>query len=284
MNIKDFSDAELNGRVSYSTWRKNASSMTTTANAWYDLTYIYGTNNFNYNTTPLTSKVLRYSTHGGMNVGPNITTNKYLRSTTIISVTTAPITFILCDYLMYYPFVQENTFSAQTMINSQVLSRYVDGIGVKIMAVSYSNNRNGNATFVVNYTNELGISGRTASGLTNTAIGFGNIITSTSVVASSIYVGSYGPFLTLQDLDKGVRSIQGVRMNNIDIGTFNLILVKPLAETQIRGIDAPVEKDYFLETGTAPEIKNDACLDWICLPTASIASNILIGDIKTIWT
>jgi hypothetical protein len=61
-------------------------------------------------------------------------------------------------------------------------------------------------------------------------------------------------------------------------------LVKPLAQTQIRGFDAPVEKDYFLDNGLLmPVIEDDAYLNWLVLPQGSLSAVPFHGYIKVIW-
>lgn len=50
--------------------------------------------------------------------------------------TALPITLTLCDYLMYYPLIDEGTTDEQFMINSENLPRYETGAGVQVMAVS----------------------------------------------------------------------------------------------------------------------------------------------------
>ena len=84
--------------------------------------------------------------------------------------------------------------------------------------------------------------------------------------------------------DTGVRSIESVTMNGADVGLFTLVLVKPLAQLQWRGTDAPVEVDYFLDFAQAPRIVDDAYLSFLVCPGNSISSGVAIqGDITTVW-
>lgn len=52
------------------------------------------------------------------------------------AATALPMTLTLMDYLMYYPLIDEGTTDEQFMINTTPLTRYTDGAGVQIMAVS----------------------------------------------------------------------------------------------------------------------------------------------------
>ncbi|WP_196299640.1 hypothetical protein, partial [Streptococcus pneumoniae] len=81
----------------------------------------------------------------------------------------------------------------------------------------------------------------------------------------------------------GVRSIESVTMLSATDGLFSLVLVKPLAYTMIRGIDAPVEKDFLLCQEQLPKVIDDAYLNWVVLPQGTLAATALIGDTKVIW-
>jgi hypothetical protein len=59
--------------------------------------------------------------------------------------------------------------------------------------------------------------------------------------------------------------------------------VKPIARHTIRGIDAPVERDHFMEMSTIPTIADDAYLNLISLPVATLAAAPIHGYIKTCW-
>lgn len=60
-------------------------------------------------------------------------------------------------------------------------------------------------------------------------------------------------------------------MLGADVGLFTLILVKPIAQTQIKEQTAPVEKDYLLESSDVPIIKDDAYLSWLTCPQGSLS-------------
>jgi hypothetical protein len=60
-----------------------------------------------------------------------------------------------------------------------------------------------------------------------------------------------------------------------------LIIVKPLAQFSIRGIDAPVEVDYLKDFPVMPQIQDDAYLSFLCLPQGSLSGVQIIGSIKT---
>jgi hypothetical protein len=106
----------------------------------------------------------------------------------------------------------------------------------------------------------------------------GSIVTSDRAIALAA-----GPFIPLQTGDTGVRSIESVTMLGADVGLFTLVLVKPLCQMQIRGIDAPVEIDLFKDFAQCPTVIDNAYLNFICCPAGSLAGTPIYGDIKLVW-
>lgn len=281
-NIKQMVDAELEGRMRYYTWRK-VPSQTTTARTWFDLTMSPGNPppKYWFDAPPGIAKAVSQSTDGGLFHGANVSPqSKYLRVvTTSASVATAlPMPMILCDYLLYYPSLDDSVTDAQTLDNTVTLPRYTDGKGVQIIAVSVAG-RTGGQSFYCTYTNSDGVAGRTSQTVRqNSSAAIGTVVTS-----AGAGVNSANPFIGLESGDQGVRSIESVTMLGADVGLFALILVKPLAYTQIRGIDAPYEKDLFILGNELPKIEDDAFLSFLCSPFGTLASTPLIGNLKVIW-
>jgi hypothetical protein len=282
VNTKQLIDAELEGRVRQYTWRKTP-SQASTAGIWFDTSMSPGNPPAQYFIGGiLSATVLARSTDGGLYHGANVTPyKKYLRSVTSMTstATALPLPMILCDYLMVYPFVDMSLTDQQDMINTNVLTRYTDGVGVQVMAV-LTNAGVGGQSFFFTYTNSDGVSGRTSKTTTmNAATAIGSIVTSS--ISSVDQSGN--PFVGLQDGDEGVQSIQSVTMLGADVGLFALVLVKPLLWTAINETTAPYEKDALLVGGDIPRIYDDAFLAYLVLPRGTLAATALVGDIKVIW-
>lgn len=282
-NIKEYVDAELDGKSRIYSWRKSP-TQTTTAGLWFDMSMSPGNPVPQYYAaSPTVAVQMKQSTDGGLFHGATTGTTKYLKSMISMSksATGLPMPMILCDYLLYYPFIDEGTTDPQSMTNSVTLPRYTDGKGVQVMAVSVAG-RTGGQTFNFTYTNQDGVAGRTSQTvIQNTATAIGTIVTSavTPVATSS------GPFIGLQRGDTGVRSIESVQMiSGPDVGLFTLVLVKPLITSQILEQTAPVEESLFTEKGSVPEIKDDAYLNWICMPNGSLSGVSFFGTITTNFT
>ena len=283
-SFKSIVDADTAGATRISTWRKRP-SQTTDTGFWFDLSLSPGNPNPQYYAAaPLFAQVLSQSSGGlfhGANVAP---ATKVLRKIMAFSTAAAlsPMPMILLDYLMYYPFIDEGTNDQQDFDNTQTLTRYTDGNGVQIMPVVVAAGGGGaGVSFICTYTNHLGVAGRITRPV--------NLTTQTvsGTVASSALnvVGCNGPFIPLQDGDSGVRSIQSITFtNNVDVGLISLVLVKPLAQMSIRGVDAPVEIDYLIDTAQLPEIKDNAYLNFICHPGGNLANVQIHGTIEITWS
>lgn len=281
-NVKQMVDSELEGRVRRYAWRKTP-SQATTAGYWFDLSMSPGNPppKYWFDAPPGAAKAVSQSADGGIFHGANVTPQtQYLRLMTALTttVTALPMNMVLCDYLLYYPSCDDSTTDPQLLDNTITLPRYTDGKGVQVIAVSVAG-RTGGQSFNFSYTNSAGVSGRTSQTvMQNSVAAIGTVLTGSTNSNISVV-----PFIGLQAGDSGVRSIESVTMLGADVGLFTLILVKPIAQIQIKEITAPYEKDFFLIEGACPEIKDDAYLSMICLPQGTLAATALIGDLKVIW-
>jgi len=280
--VRALVDAEENGQFRFAGWRK-APVQPTTIGIWFDLSMSPGNPVPQYYaSSPLEAKALTRSDDIGLDHGQDVSTSKHLREVMALSnsATPLPMPMLLCDYLLYYPFVDQGTTDEQVMTNDVGLPRYTDGVGVQMVAVGVAAGLGGQ-TFQVTYTNSDGVAGRSTDLVTlNAAAYVGAIATSDRAVA-----GARGPFLPLQSGDVGVRSIDSFQMiSGADVGLVTLVLVKPLAQMQIRGIDAPVEVDYLRDFAQAPTIENNAYLNWMCCPSGSLNGVTIYGTIKTVWS
>jgi len=284
-NIAGLVDVELAGNSKYVSYRK-VPAVVTGAGTWFDYSMAPGNPAPQYYAAaPLTAQTLSRSVDGGIQHGGNVSpSQKYLRKMTAMAVAAAgvPQRIYVLDYLMFYPFVDMGTADQQAMTNTQVLTRYTDGAGVQIMAVLVAPHGLVGDSFFVTYTNQDGTAGRvTPLHTMSTAISVNGTILTTQQSGA----GRFGPFLALQDNDTGVRSIESVQCTaGTDVGLFTLVMVKPLAELTVRGIDAPAEKDFFLDSGgKLPQVEDDAYINYIACPNGSLTGVPLLGDMLFVW-
>lgn len=280
----EINDTYQNGNSFYSFWRKTPSQVTV-AGQWFDMSMSPGNPAPQYYAaSPLIAQQMKRSTDGGIPHGTNVTpASKFLSRFLIMSAsgTGLPMPFILCDYLLYYPFVDTGTNDEQILTNSVSLPRWTDGAGVQIMAVSVAGSVGLQPTFQVNYTNSAGVSGRTSQLHRLSTNTFNGAIMSNSV-ASGV---STMPFLGLQSGDTGVRSIESVTfVTGTDVGLLSLVLVKPLMTGVILEQTAPTEKVCQPHDSVMPQIYDDAFLGLLALPNGSLSGVAFHGEIETIWS
>lgn len=291
--IKEVIDAENAGKVRNYVYRKTP-SQATTAGIWFDLSMSPGmpTPKYWFDAAPLTARAITQSSDGGFFHGPNVTpSEKYLRNVMVNGVsssttTPVPVTLLLCDYIMYYPTIDDGTTDEQLMDNTVTLPRYTDGKGVQMIAVT-TGARVGGQTFTIKYTNQDGVTGKVTPLLTqNTSTILGTLTNTNQAV-----VNGAGPFIPLADGDSGVRAVESVTMNGVDVGLFSIILVKPLAQITLREISistagttgVPYEKDLLMFDNMMPRIYDDAFLNYLALPQNSVATTTFTGSLKVIW-
>lgn len=283
-NARVLSDAQERGQYLYASFRKQA-TQTTGAGVWFDLSMSPGNPAPNYYIgSPNVFVPLKQSTDGGLRHGGNVSpSKKFLRKLMALTPTStaAPLSCKLLDYIGFYGFVDESVLEEQLMDNTAPLPRYADGAGVQLMPVVVAG-QTGGQTFTVKYTNQDGVEDRvTRTATMSTQIVNGTILHSQQ--AGAAYVNN-GPFLTLQNGDTGVRSVQSVTIGGIgDVGLFALVLVKPLASFSLYGIDAPTEVDYLTDMASLPEIKDDAYLNLIAMPNGTLSGAPIHGVIETTW-
>jgi hypothetical protein len=270
-----------NKNTTYFTWRKTP-SQATVANVWFDTALSPGNPPPNYYaSSPGVGTVLAKSDQGGINHGQNVSPNtKHLSRFLILSAsaTGLPMPYILCDYLYYYPFIDQET-SDQPLTNNTSLTRYADGKGVQVLCVSTNANTGTLPIITITYTNSDGVAGRISP----------PFVCLSSSVAGAILTSQTGstanafPFIPLQAGDSGVRSIQSVQVTGTpDVGLMCLVLVKPIITGVLLEQTAPHEWTA-LSDSQMPRIYDDACLNVLCLPQGSLSGVAFHGEIETIF-
>jgi hypothetical protein len=277
--LKDLKEAYENGQFQFSSFRK-VPSQATTAGVWVDLSMTSGNPVPNYYAaTPLVSKTLdgNDGIYHGQSVAPM---KKFVAISTVMTPTAAaaPLTMMLCDYLLYYPFIDMDSTDQQDMVNSVPLPRYSDGDGVRMFLVALAP-YTGNGDFSVSYTNQNGVAGRTTGTIrANTAGAIASFVHSASNVANS-----FGCFLPLQSGDTGVRSVQSITFTSPIGGLAAIVLVKPIDKTYIREITAAREKQYLVDDKEALQINDGAYLNYIVHPNGSLAGSVITGYLDFVY-
>jgi hypothetical protein len=233
-----------------------------------------------YASTPLEAAVLdgmRGIFHGASKAPATMhLVNLMLMASTAASVGL----YRICDYLLYYPFIDGDSTDTQTLDNTITLPRYTDGAGVRAILVAVAPTAGG-GSFTFDYINQDGNPATAPTQLySTTTAGITSLATAQPAVAGS----TPGPFLQLNAGDTGVRQITAFTNITSTGGLLALVLVKPLADAVIREINTPTELPFVNNRPGAPQILDGAYLNFISLPGGSVAAAPLVGSATFAWS
>jgi len=287
--VGQFADADEAGQCWVTGFRKAVASAATTTGAWVDYSYFAGspTANF-YASSPAEAALVESSR--GIYVPSVSPAQQHLKDLILMSGNTASAVngrqqLALCDYLLYYPFIDTDAIGEeQTLYNSVALPRYSSG---QVVAVAQST-ASTVGQFTFNYTNQDGVAGRTSQNNFTFAVAGGG-----QVVGASGSGASYNPFCLLQAGDSGVRSIESVTFSAAGGGLMALVIVKPLfmatvtQESRTTGGVAFGAADQFsslIHQAGAPRLMDGCVLNFFAAGYAgSLASSMLAGILETVW-
>jgi hypothetical protein len=233
-----------------------------------------------YASSPLVAEVLDPTK--GIFHGPNQSpSDKYLYTLSLISNTgNANGQWMLCDYVLYYPFVDGDSGDVQVMDNTQSLTRYADGEGLQIMAVAVTPTTGG-GRLVVTYEDQDGVERTTEEQFCSTSLAnISNIVTSQQAVASA----PPGPFLKLVSGTTGVRKIVSAQFTVANGGLVSLVLVKPLANIPLYEAANLCEVNFLQTRPFLPKIEEGAFLSFICNAVGSVSGALIVGNATFIWS
>lgn len=253
-------------------------SNATAAGVWCDLSYSPGNPVANfYATEPLVSAT--FDGNRGIYHGPAVAplTKHVVRAhAQCVSAAGVPLTLLLCDYLLYYPFVDMDSTDPQPLTNTVTLPRFTDGNGVNAFLVAQGS-YTGGASFTISYTNQAGVSGRTSVAVTSNAATFAGSL------VSSGPSGGTGPFIPLQAGDTGIRSVESITFAAPNGGIAALVLCRSLATLMVREVTAPSERDFTVDMTLLPQVQDGAYLNFLALPNASLATVPILGMAEFAW-
>lgn len=286
-SIAEYANADNLGKCWVSQFRKTVASAATTTGAWIDYSYFAGSPPANFYASAPSVAAAVESIRGiyvPTAVAPDC---QFLQRFTVMTANTASAVnarqrLILCDYLMYYPFIDTDAIGEQQdMDNSPMtLPRYSSG---RVIAVAQSA-ASAIGTFTFTYTNQNGVSGQVSPPSSTFAVAGGG-----QVVSADNAGTSFNPYLALAAGDSGVKSIQSVTFTGAGGGLMALVIVKPLLNGYVTqesrsALGAADEFMSIIHSATPPQIKDGAVLNFFAQGNAgSLASSQLIGTIETFW-
>jgi hypothetical protein len=288
--ISEFAGADELGQTWVTQFRKTVASAATATNGWIDYSYFAGSPAANfYASAPVVAAPVEASR--GIFVPTVSPATQHLKQLTVMTANTGSAVnarqrLILCDYLMYYPFIdtdavgEEQVMTNYPDVGAIQLPRYTSG---RVIAVGQSAS-SAIGTFTFNYTNQDGVSGRVSPIASTYVIAGGG-----QLVSADNAGVSFNPYLSLQAGDSGVRSIESVTFTAPGGGLMALVIVKPLLNGYVtqesRGaLGAADEFMSVIHSAGAPQIKDGAVLNFIAQGNGgSLASSQLVGTLETVW-
>lgn len=278
-SVKKYTDAWAEGRSYTSHFRKAPATAGSTV-CWVDYSMYGGGPPANYYaSSPLVAATLtgsegfyhgddkaparKYLTHFGMsgnnanNTGPRI----------------------LQDYLLYYPFIDCDDLTTQTMTNTVPLPRYTDGEGLQVMAVCVSPST-GNGAFTFEYVNQAGVTKTSPPQLCQSS---GNAATISTLIAGPQNGSNAFCYLPLAAGDSGVRQINSVTFSAANGGLMCLVIVKPLCTLNIREGSCAAEVELVTHIAGPPRIYDGAYLSMIHLQAVNQSGTFMTGWLNFIW-
>lgn len=290
-NIREYAEADEAGRTWVTQFRKAVTSTATITSSYIDYTYFAGSPLANfYASTPLESAFIDASR--GIYVPAE---NQYLKNITVMSSAASATTttsqrqdLTLCDYLLYYPFVDTDSIDLQEMVQVETIPRYASG---KVIAIAQSAS-SAIGQFTFSYTNQDGVSGRTSPNIFTQIVAGGG-----QSLSANISGGGFHPYLPLQLGDTGVQSIESVTFTVTGGGLMCLVIVQPLlsfhlaqecrrtTSSNLESYGSAISVDSLIHNAKVPEIKSGAILGLISKGNGgSLASSTLVGFLETVWS
>lgn len=158
-------------------------------------------------------------------------------------------------------------------------ARYTDGIGVMAFMESQAANPTATAVVAMSYTNPAATAGRIPSPATLTAVAY-------KCFGSGANAPTATPFFTLQGNDSGMKSIESLSLTVAAAANVALVVCKPLLMIPCTTAMYYTERDMVIQTPKLPKLQvladATACLQWIFVPNAAVATPTIMGSVSTV--
>lgn len=249
-------------------WGKN--TITTTAGFPWSLWFASGSPNTGVVTGAALTSAQASKTTGGAMPFTNAGGSDQLRLVSMSAMSNVGTLGILMlvDRLLYYPGITVGATSPIALTNSTTIPRYTTGAGTAVFLEVSANLTQSAGSFTMSYTNQAGTAGRTSESASYTA----------NAIQGRLQ-HNHGLFAGLQNDDTGIRSVESITYTTTSSGgSMALVICKPLATIPLYTANAAVERDLVLNTPRFPEIKDDACLQWL-LWAGNSSTGALAGDL-----
>lgn len=271
-------------------WNKITGAAAYAAGRWYEMASLGGLPvATTYPGTALTWVTCTESAGDGTSIfgiphGGNVSSNiKHVLNMAAwaTAATGVPGTLMLVDLQGYYPGINMNLNTAQTLLGSPTL-RYANGAGLRMFLAARASTGATAHNLTYSYTNQAGTTGRVQP--VTVACTASAIVP--HIVHSGTAANNYGPFLPLASGDTGIRSVQTVQLSAASgtASTAALVLCRPLATITLSVAGLMTEKDLLNQIPSLPQILDGACLTFLWgAGAATAAASTFSGSIEAVW-
>lgn len=271
-------------------WNKITGAAAYTAGRWYDMSSLNGNPVANaYPGTALGWVTCNEAAGNGTQIfgmphGGDVSTDiKHLLNTYAVTAvaTGVPCTLMLVDMQGYWPGINMNTLSAQTLTGTPTL-RYANGAGCRLFLVARATTGAVAHNIAISYSNSVPTAGRS---LPVTVAATASAIVP-HIVHSGTAANNYGPFLPLAGGDTGVSTVATVTLSAASgtASTAALVLCRPIYQLPLSTVGVASERELVNQFPALPKIEDGACLTWLIFTGAAVAASTnFYGANETVW-
>lgn len=279
------------GKMNRYDWNKITGAAAYTAGRWYETFSLGGLPvATTYPGTALTYKACDETTGDGTNIfgiqnGGSVSTDiKHLISMSgwSTAATGVPSTLMLVDLLGYWPGIDMNLNTSQSLSGTPTLTRATNGNRLRLALAARATTGASAHNLSYSYTNQAGTAGR-ANPVTVACTASAIV---PHIVHSGVAANNYGPFLPLASGDTGVRNVASVQLSAASgtASTAALLLMNPLATITLSVSGLMSEKDMLNQVFSLPVIPDGACLGFLLGAGAATAANTTFaGGCEFVW-
>jgi hypothetical protein len=290
-SLDDFvTEVTSNGKWNRYDWNKITGAAAYTAGRWYDLSTLNGNPVANaFTGTALNAQTPSASSGFGMYHGGNVSTDtKHLINVAAMATaaTGVPGVLMFVDLCLYYPGINMNVATQQTLTNTNTLTRYTSGAGLRSWLTvttttgATAHNIDNTAGTGTEYVDQDGNTAQHPGTISCTASAITPHITHSGTAANN-----YGPFLPLASGDNGVRRYSSFKLTSASgAGTAALCIGRPLATIPLLTASVLTERDLMNQLPSLPQVQDGACIvPLFYAGAATAASTNFFGTVETAW-
>ena len=285
--VSEVTDA---GKFNRTDFNKITGAAAYTAGRWYDLSGLAGYPVANtFSGTALAAQAPSAASGFGIYHGPDVSTDTKHAINVAAMATAAtgvPAVLMLVDLCLYYPGINMNSAARQTLDNTNVLTRYTNGNGLRswltitVTAGATAHNIDNGAGTGTEYVDQSNAASVHPGTISCTASAIVPHITHSGLAANN-----FGPFLPLAAGDSGIRRYNFFKLSAASLaGTAALGIGRPLCTIPLFTTSVLTERDLLNQLPSLPQVQDGACIVPLLYAGANVAASTnFYGSLETAW-